>query len=245
MTETIARLLFPYESVRRVLWGPLRGYKYIVQPGMGLTYAFGKGVGNAFLTERIAPGSTVFDVGANRGQFALFFGEMVGEEGQVVSFEPVEELADLVRRNAELNNLSNIDVITAAAAEGAGTAEFEYSEARSTQGMLGDTEPKYTLSNAQCIEVRTVSLDDIAGEMGLWPDVIKIDVEGGARVVFEGAQRILNRGPNIYIELHGPEEQRAVRDELVARRYSVRTLDGIVVRDPTDEWHSPLWCVKQ
>ena len=55
MTKSIARLLFPYGSVRRVLWGPLRGYKYVVQPGMGLTYAFGKQEGARFLAKRITP----------------------------------------------------------------------------------------------------------------------------------------------------------------------------------------------
>ena len=175
---------------------------------------------------------------------ALFFAEMVGG-GQVVSFEPVEELANLIRQNAELNNLSNVDVVVAAAATDEGTADFAYSEAFSTQGMLMSSEPTYTLSDARSTTVRTVALDEVADETGFWPDAIKVDVEGGARAMFEGAQRILDRGPDIYIELHGPEEQRAVRDELINRGYNIQTLDGTVIRDPTDEWHSPLWCVRK
>lgn len=244
MINSPARLFFPYGSIRRVLWGPLQGYQYVVQPGMGLTYAFGKGVGNALLAEQIDRGSTVFDVGANRGQFALFFAEMVGEEGRVVSFEPVEELADLVRKNATLNGCEQIEVVAAAAAEKEGTVEFAYSETRSTQGMLSNTEPTYKLSEAQRLTVRSVALDEISGRLQTWPSAMKIDVEGGAGAVFAGAQQILDRGPDIYIELHGPEEQRAVRDELAERGYRLTSLDGKVIEDPTAEWCSPLWCVK-
>jgi hypothetical protein len=48
--------------------------------------------------------------------------------------------------------------------------------------------------------------------------------------------------PSIYIELHGPEEQAAVRDEIAARGYIVQTLDGAIVHDVTAGWASPLWC---
>ena len=46
----------------------------------------------------------------------------------------------------------------------------------------------------------------------------------------------------IYLELHGPEEQAGVRDELVSLGYEIETLDGAVVTDPTAGWASPLWC---
>jgi hypothetical protein len=81
MRSLLARLLFPYGSIRRVLFGPLQGYQYVVQPGMGLTYALGYGAGNDFLADRVESGEVVFDVGGNRGQFALFFAELVGEGG--------------------------------------------------------------------------------------------------------------------------------------------------------------------
>jgi hypothetical protein len=75
--------------------------------------------------------------------------------------------------------------------------------------------------------------------------VIKIDVEGGAAAVLRGAARILDeRGPGVYLELHGPEEQAGVRDELLARGYVARTVSGEIISDPVTRWASPLWCVK-
>ena len=138
-----------------------------------------------------------------------------------MAFEPIEELAEKIRKNVSLNNLGNVEVVAAAAAGQAGHAEFRYSEDHATQGMLQDTEPTYSLSEAKTVRVQMVTLDEIAQREGLWPDVMKVDVEGGAKSVFSGAQRVLDRAPDILIEQHGPEEQYAVKTNLspVAARH--------------------------
>lgn len=70
----IARWLYPYGAVRRVVRGPVRGMRFIVEPGMGVSYAMGSGAYNfGFLASRCRRGMTVYDIGANRGQMALFF----------------------------------------------------------------------------------------------------------------------------------------------------------------------------
>jgi len=245
--NTIARLLYPYGSIRTVLSGPLRGYRYIVGPAMGVTYAVGasQDAQTSFLLEKISDGEVVFDVGGNQGQLTLLFAHAVGKEGTVVAFEPIGELAEKIRQNVSLNNLGNVEVVAAAAAGQAGHAEFRYSEDHATQGMLQDTEPTYSLSEAKTVRVQTVTLDEIAQREGLWPDVMKVDVEGGAKSVFSGAQRVLDRAPDILIEQHGPEEQYAVKNELISRGYTARTLEGNRIEDPTEGWHNPLWCTKR
>ena len=93
---------------------------------------------------------------------------------------------------------------------------------------------------------RTVlRLDDLLREE-CPPDLIKIDVEGAAAAVLRGAARILDeRGPSVYVELHGPEEQAGIRDELLSRGYVAYSSTGEVVADPVNRWVSPLWCVKR
>jgi FkbM family methyltransferase len=197
----------------------------------------------AFLSKRIASGDTVYDVGGNRGQFTLLFSHLVGEKGTVVAFEPVEKLANTIRRNLSLNSISNTCVVAAAAAGSNGTAEFKYTDERSTQGMLGETEPSYQLSSAETIEVQTVRLDHVVRERGKAPpDLMKIDVEGGAGVALAGAERLLEAyEPDVYIELHGPEERQAVQDQIIGRGYTARTLDGTRVEDPSARTDA-LWC---
>ena len=178
--NTIARLFYPFGSTRTVLRGSLRGMKYIVHPAMGATYAFGSDAfHHSFLARKIDKGMTVFDVGGNCGQLALLFGKEVGDEGTVVSFEPIEELADQIRKNADLNHLGNVKVVTAAASDCHGTTTFAYDEQHSTQGTLTGVEPTYTVDGAKTRTVETVSLDQCARDMSLRPDMLKIDVEGG------------------------------------------------------------------
>jgi len=220
--------------------------KFLVAPdGMGLTFAFGveEAYHHRFLASYVDSGAVVYDVGANRGQTTLLFGHVVGGEGQVLSVEPVEELAECIRRNVDLNDLENTRVIEAAAAENRGTASFEYHNSRSMRGHLVEKGEATELPESETIQVQTIPLDELCGTEVPPPDLMKIDVEGGAGAVFGGAQKLLDtHEPDLYIELHGSEEQQAVRDELVTRGYILRTLDGSVVDDPEVAPESPLWC---
>ena len=72
----------------------------------------------------------------------------MGRAVNVVSFELIEKLAHTIRRSLELNEITNTRVVAAAAAEEQGTAEFEYTDEHSTQGMLRDREPSYRLEGA-------------------------------------------------------------------------------------------------
>ena len=243
MRERLARLVFPYGSRRVVLRGPARGMRFVVEPGMGATYALG--------TEAAAPrafsrwvkrGMTVWDVGANKGQMALLFAALVGREGRVVALEPAPLEAESLRRNVALNGLTRVLCLRAAAAEAAGGRAFAYDPAQPTRGKLVSVEETYRLEAGETISVPTLSLDFLL-ETQPPPDVLKVDVEGAAAVVFRGASTVLEaHRPRVYVELHGPEEQAGVRDELLARGYVAETTDGRLVADPTDGWHSPLWC---
>lgn len=232
----------PFGSTRRVLRGPARGMHFVVEPGIGLTYALGSdAAAPRHFVRHIRAGMTVYDVGANKGQMALLFAALVGPSGRVVSFEPSPPEYACLDANVRLNRLQHVRVVHAAAAEAEGELTFTYSADRPTQGKIASVEPTYVVAGAESFTVPTVSLDSLLASEP-FPDVIKIDVEGAAAAVLRGAARILDEGrPDLYIELHGPEEQAGVRDELLGRGYVARTMAGEVVADPTDGWHSPLW----
>ena len=67
-----------------------RGYNYIkllkiiIDYLLNIPYEYSR-----ILDNLIKPGSIVFDIGANMGQFACRFNKCVGKEGKVYSFEPV------------------------------------------------------------------------------------------------------------------------------------------------------------
>jgi len=210
---------------------------------MGFSFVWGRDSMNwGWFSGMVRPGITVYDIGANRGQMTLLFARLVGPTGTVVSFEPVPTLfADLIR-NCELNGVGNVRPYNVAASDIGGRSGFRYSEALSTQGKLSDVEPEYH-SVAEEVIVRTCRIDDLAGELPA-PSILKIDVEGAAAKVLAGARQTIERHrPGIYIELHGPEERQAVKVLMRDHGYTAKELSGVDVPDPTDGWHSPLWCV--
>lgn len=243
--QRLVRLAYPYGSVRRVWRGPLRGMRYRVERGMGTSFAWGAGVPHWWWLQRPKwEGRCVYDIGANRGQSALFFARLVGPGGTVVSFEPVQDVFEDLVFNVRLNGLTQVRPVCAAVADRAGTASFDFDPGASTQGKLTNCEPTYTTRGAKSVAVSVCTLDELAGRELPPPHCLKIDVEGAAAAVLRGASRTLAEfRPTVYIELHGPEEQQGVRDLIRGHGYTARTLDGRVVPDPTEGWHSPLWCV--
>ena len=65
------------------------------------------------LVKRLGPGMVFYDLGANVGFFSLVAARIVGESGQMFSFELDPEIAARLRRNIERNNLSNVTVVEA------------------------------------------------------------------------------------------------------------------------------------
>jgi FkbM family methyltransferase len=246
LTRQVIRSCYPYGSIRRVYRGGARGMRFVVEPGMGFTYAMGAfGGGMNFLERYLRAGMTVFDIGANRGQMTLFFAHRVGASGKVVAFEPAPQVFSSLCRNIALNRLSHVHARCLAVADVEGKAEFLFSEEHCTQGKLVAVEKTYQSAGAERIEVTIGTLDAVGAELDVVPDLLKIDVEGAGAVVLRGARRLLERvSPAIFMELHGPEEQQGVKEELVARGYILETLDGTRVEDPTQGWYGTLWCYK-
>jgi FkbM family methyltransferase len=189
---------------------------------------------------------TVYDVGANRGQMTLFFSQAVGPSGTVVAFEPVPAVFEDLIANVRLNGMANVKPMCLALADKSGPASFHFNDQQPTQGKIATCEPSYRDPLAAPIEIQAAALDELVSEQSLPPPrLIKIDVEGAAGLIFQGAEQTLaSHAPDIYIELHGPEEQFAVKEHLIGRGYRVETLAGAVVQDPTRGWQTPLWCTR-
>lgn len=246
LVSTAIRLAYPFGSVRRVWRGPLRGMRYEVGPGMGLTYALGRGYGFDRFVGRLAPGIVIYDVGANRGQMSLFFSRRVGDRGRVFAFEPVPHLAHAIRRNLALNGMTNVQVGALALSDRVGRATLDYDDQASTRGKLADVEPTHRVDGARPLAIETSTIDTLIREGHPRPQFMKIDVEGAAARVLAGAQALVSRAdaPVIYIELHGPEERRGVKEHLLDLGYALWALDGARVEDPEAGRHVALWGLK-
>ena len=182
----------------------------------------------------VAPGATIYDVGANIGFYSLLAARLAGPGGKVHAFEPVPASARAVESNAALNEMASITVHEAAvgAGEGEGTllvvGETSWSHL-STTGRHADTRVEQP--------VRLVSIDGLLASGLPAPDVVKIDVEGAELEVLEGMQRTMREHrPALVLELH--ETNRRVAEGLESTGYRIENLDGPEpVRDAPGDVH--------
>ncbi|MEO7685319.1 MAG: FkbM family methyltransferase [Gemmatimonadaceae bacterium] len=243
LAQRLLRVPFPYGTEIRVIRGPAKGMRFILEPGIGVSYALGThAAAPRFFAKWLRPGATVYDVGSNKGQMALIFAALVGPSGRVLAFEPAPHEYESLARNIRINRLNNVRVFDAAAGERRGEFAFAYSREQPTAGKFVSVGERYVSKGADRFSVVAIPLDEVLAEEPA-PDLIKIDVEGAAASVLAGARRIIEQGsPIIYVELHTAEEQAGIRNHLLDNGYIARTLSGDVVRDPDSSWSSPLWC---
>lgn len=208
--------LIPHDRVIPILRGPLRGKKWIVGSSVHGCWAGTYEVDTlAAFASAIAPGTCIYDIGANVGIFTLLASVRTGPAGKVYAFEPFPRNARYLRRHIELNQLQNCCVMEVAASDTDGTQRlstaFEYSMIRFAPD--GD------------LAVSCVTLDScIYGEKKLRPpNVVKMDVEGAEVLVLQGAARALSEyHPALFIEIHGTAQHRECRDLLASKGYRLK-----------------------
>ncbi len=150
----------------------------------------------ALFRRLLAPGSVVFDVGANAGYFSILSREL---GATVHSFEPNPNVRALLSRSANLGP-GGITVVAAACSDHPGRMPLYLSEPGNT-GMTSLIVPA-----ERSVEVDVITLDDYAERTHTHPDLIKIDVEGHEREVLSGAEELLAAArPTVIAEVGGPE----------------------------------------
>jgi FkbM family methyltransferase len=150
------------------------------------------------------PGNTVIDVGAHIGLYTLIAAKKVGPSGKVIAIEPDPENCNLLKRNVELNRLTNVTILECAA----------FSSNSKLKLYLPGKERGFTkLSTIMAnravtenfLEIDATTLDHLMLMQGIaevnW---IKIDVEGAELEVLKGAIVTLSVSNNIalLIEVH-------------------------------------------
>ena len=140
----------------------------------------------------VKSGDVVLDCGANHGFLTILFAKWVGSSGRVHAFEPSAHNMAILQENLRLNSIGNVVCHQVAVGVIEGTARIT---THPNASVVLDSD-----KNASAEEVRVVRLDDVV-DLGI-PNFVKLDVEGFEHQALKGARRILNRIPNIDVELH-------------------------------------------
>jgi FkbM family methyltransferase len=180
------------------------------------------------LVRLVTPGAVVYDIGANIGHMTLLAATAAGLHGQVHAFEPLPDLAGLLRANVDANaqGLSYGSITVHQCALGATLGRAQLFLPQDFDGNDGLASFLLTAS-PHSVEVRVQTLDVVLGNATI--DVLKIDVEGFEYQVFQGGACALaeHRIRHIVFEEGNPHDSR-VFDQLRGHGYRVFSLGWTV-----------------
>jgi len=146
----------------------------------------------------LKPGMVFLDIGAYHGIYSLVAAKRLGEDGQIVAFEPSPEARQRLLTNLRCNGIHSVKVESEAISSGTSTATFfEVVSGDTTRNGLRPPSSEDVVSP---VPVRTRSLDEYISETGLQGiDLVKLDVEGGELEVLAGATRVLKEFRPVFI----------------------------------------------
>lgn len=165
-------------------------------------------------------GKTIIDIGANFGFHSLEFADLVGESGNIFSFEPQRLVYYQLCANIILNGHHNIFAHNIALGCEQGKTIIEvpdyYSE---TTINIGDVHVSSESSPCRGAPIEMKKLDWFGFDNVA---VIKLDVQGFEPFVLDGAIDTIQKNcPHIFVEIEPPQLERyGFTPDDVARRLS-------------------------
>ncbi len=136
----------------------------------------------AILKEKLPPGCTFLDIGANIGAYALFVAAFAGPRARILAVEPQPDVFDRLTYNIAQNPFGTVKAVACAVADKAGELTLfvdPRNRGESSLKIVGTNE------GAQ-IRVPAVTLLALAEGEGITRiDGIKLDVEGAEDLILE------------------------------------------------------------
>lgn len=152
--------------------------------------------GTLFIMKNVLFEGHVFvDVGANIGLMSIFASQIVGNSGRVFAFEPNPNTNNILQRNIELNNISNIEISKYAIGNVKKTGKI-YDNWYSGRGSSSLIQPNQ-LSESYDIDVVTLSEFFNGGQQVV--NLIKFDIEGYELPALQGAKDLIEKTGAILI----------------------------------------------
>jgi FkbM family methyltransferase len=141
------------------------------------------------LRKCLKPGGRFLDIGANIGYFTVLAAKHVGTGGEVVAFEPEPHNFKILKKNIELNDLTNVLIENYAAIDQKRKLTLYLSSYNFGDHRIfdGDDDSMENIGRRkERVDVQGVRLDDYLRVTHFKPDFIKIDVQGAENSVLAG-----------------------------------------------------------
>lgn len=156
-----------------------------------------------FISRQLKRGDKAVDIGANIGYLTHIMAQIVGETGQVMSFEPHPIIFDHLAKSVAENRLTQCHLHNLALGDAEGTGELLFGLDRANFGTAHLVNDAVDTADLATCSVPVRRLDDLI-RPDERVDFIKIDVEGNEPLVIRGATELLRaQRPVIMSEILG------------------------------------------
>lgn len=204
--QTLA-YIHPFKVNYLTFWGDKMSF-YLPEGNAIYYYGFFEANLTNFFLNFVQEGDIFFDVGAHVGYYSVLNSSLVGETGQVHSFEPTPRTFKTLKYNTSIR--PNVFVNNNAVLNSETEIEFvdygpKYSAFNSFQQRTG--KEMDFLSQPDKVKVKTISLDKYCAEKNIVPTLIKIDAEGAEFLILQAMENLLkNKKTIVSIEVAGEDE---------------------------------------
>lgn len=158
-----------------------------------------------FVEKYLKPGMCVLNIGANAGLYTLIAAKIVGSNGVVHAFEPATLNFNRLKRNVQLNGLTNVIVNQMAVSDFQGSlavlpdpAHPKLDSHYFVQRVIDGRHPEGVIEFMACDTLDNYWMRICRG-VPKKVDMIILDVEGAELDVFKGADDIFELSPNLII----------------------------------------------
>jgi FkbM family methyltransferase len=162
--------------------------------------------------------STVIDIGANTGQFAVTINALL-PEARIYSFEPIPECFHQLQKR--MGNVKKFTGFNIALGDIHGEIKYEYNSYSPSSSFMPMTDLHKTVypfaRESKVINVKVQTLNSIEDSLNINESLlVKLDVQGYEAKVLRGGDKILRRAKLILIEVCFEElyEQQALFDDI-------------------------------
>lgn len=154
----------------------------------------------SFTHDILKKGDIYVDIGANIGMFSLVAADKVTETGKVIAFEPAPRTFERLKKNIQVNNLTQINAFNLGLSNVRQNLDFYVSETGHDAWNSLVKNEGYGVVKQIKIPVSTLDQELESVEKGR-VKMIKIDVEGWEKFVLLGAESFLKEfSPIVMVE---------------------------------------------
>jgi FkbM family methyltransferase len=200
--------LKPFAVSFKTLWGT-NMTSYLPEGNTFFYYGYCEANLTNFFLRYLREDMIVLDIGAHVGIYTMLASELVGDTGQVHSFEPTPSTFTILAKNTSA--LGNVTITNAAVSSSKRTLTFsDYGAGYSAYNSASSAGGQGIHRQPRVISVASTTIDDYCNSVMIHPSLIKIDAEGFESEVLFGGTKIFdvttNNRPLVTIEVAGEAE---------------------------------------